>query len=163
MEETIFLELYNQNHYNELIKYNLPKDQINFTALPAKAIEQLSKRKDQENLKAITILLAEKPIGFFVLDYGKDKLELTDNINSLLLRSLSMNPFYQGKGYGKKAMYLLDEFIKCNYTDIEELVLAVNFKNKLAYQLYLKVGYEDNGKTRKWLQGFQYLLKKKLI
>lgn len=163
MEETIFLKSYNQSHYDELIKFDLPQNQINFTALPAHAIEQMNKRVDRENLKAVTIILKDKPIGFFVLDYGKDKLELTDNINSLLLRSLSMNPLYQGKGYGKKAMYLLDEFIKCNYTDIEELVLAVNFKNKLAYQLYLKVGYEDNGKTRKWLQGFQHLLKKKLI
>ncbi|WP_313385309.1 GNAT family N-acetyltransferase [Chishuiella sp.] len=163
MGETISLKSYHKSHYDELIKFDLPQDQINFTALPGHAIEQMNNRIDQENLKAITIVLKDKPIGFFILDYGKDKLELTDNINSLLLLSLSINHLYQGKGYGKKAMYLLDEFIKSNYTNIEELVLAVNFKNKSAYQLYLKVGYIDEGKSREWLQGFQHLLKKKLI
>ena len=87
---------------------------------------------------------------------------MTDNENSLLVRSLSINPKHQGKGYGKIAMLLVDSFVKENFPTIDELVLAVNFKNKSAYNLYLKVGYTDDGSQREWLSGPQHLLKKQL-
>jgi N-acetylglutamate synthase-like GNAT family acetyltransferase len=37
-----------------------------------------------------------------VLDFGKDKFELTDNESSVLVRSLSVNPQMQGRGIGKQ-------------------------------------------------------------
>ncbi len=97
-----------------------------------------------------------------MLDYGDDKLEMTNNKNSLLVRSLSINPQYQGKGYGKVAMNLVDGFVKDNFPTIDELVLAVNFNNKSAYDLYLKVGYIDDGSQREWVNGMQHLLRKKI-
>lgn len=148
-------------HHQALINYTLPEDQIHFTALPVQTFERLKERIDG-GAKPVTILLNEKPIGFFVLDYGDDKLELTKNENSLLVRSLSINPVYQGNGYGKEAMSLVDGFVKENFPTINELVLAVNFKNKSAYDLYLKVGYVDDGSQREWHNGMQHLLKKKL-
>ena len=107
-------------------------------------------------------MLDDEPIGFFVLDYGEDKLDLTKNENSLLLRSLSINPAFQGKGFGKIAMNLVDDFVKENFPTIDELVLAVNFLNKSAYDLYLKVGYIDDGSQREWHNGMQHLLRKKI-
>ena len=118
--------------------------------------------KPSNNAKPITILLDDKPIGFFVLDYGEDKYDLTPNENSLLLRSLSINQAFQGNSYGKIAMNLVDDFVKTYYPTLDELVLAVNFKNTSAYQLYIKVGYTDDGSQREWNNGMQHLLRKKL-
>ncbi|WP_413533879.1 GNAT family N-acetyltransferase [Empedobacter brevis] len=157
---TIQLKYTEVNHHDALL-YNLTEEQLPFTALPIQAFERLEERID-DYAKPITILLNDKPIGFFVLDYGDDKLELTKNENSLLVRSLSVNPIYQGKGYGKIAMKLLDNFVKENFPTINELVLAVNVKNKSAYDLYLKTGYVDDGSQREWYNGLQHLLKKKL-
>lgn len=159
--KNIQLKFYNESHLETLISYTLSEEQTKFTALPFQAFERLKERTDN-HAKPITIMLDNEPIGFFVLDYGEDKLEMTDNENSLLVRSFSINPKHQGKGYGKIAMNLVDRFIKENFPTIDELVLAVNFKNKAAYDLYLKVGYIDNGSQREWYNGSQYLLKKKL-
>lgn len=159
--KNIQLKFYNESHLETLISYTLSEEQTKFTALPFQAFERLKERTDN-HAKPITIMLDNEPIGFFVLDYGEDKLEMTDNENSLLVRSLSINPKHQGKGYGKIAMNLVDRFIKENFPTIDELVLAVNFKNKAAYDLYLKVGYIDNGSQREWYNGSQHLLKKKL-
>ncbi|WP_333661891.1 GNAT family N-acetyltransferase [Chishuiella changwenlii] len=155
------LRFYEQKHYNDLVNYSLPEEQLYFTALPLQVFERLEQRED-DFAKAVTILLDEKPIGFFVLDFGEDKMDLTNNANSLLLRSLSINPKYQGEGYGKSAMLLMDSFVKEHYPIVEELVLAVNFKNKSAYNLYLKVGYIDDGSVREMEKGKQHLLRKKL-
>ena len=59
-------------------------------------------------------------------------------------------------------MNLVDDFVKTYYPTIDELVLAVNFKNTSAYQLYIKVGYTDDGSQREWNNGMQHLLRKKL-
>ncbi len=159
--DNIQLKFTETTHHNALLNYTLPENQFNFTALPELTFQRLKARKDNY-AKPITILLNGVPIGFFVLDYGDDKLELTNNKNSLLVRSLSINPQFQGKGYGKTAMILVDEFVKENYPTIDELVLAVNFKNTSAYDLYLKVGYVDDGSQREWLNGMQHLLSKKI-
>jgi len=111
---------------------------------------------------AVTILQDEKPAGFFVLDFGEDKLDLTDNEKSVLLRSLSVNPDLQGKGIGKAAMQLVDRFVRENFPDCDEIVLAVNQKNISAYQIYLKTGYLHEGKSRMGRSGPQYLMHKKL-
>lgn len=155
------LDFYREDHKAALLSYSLPENQINFTALPEQVFERLGNRAD--NLaNAITILLGEEPIGFFVLDYGEDKMELTTNEASLLVRSLSINPIYQGKGYGKIAMLLMDDFVKEYYPTVNELVLAVNFKNNSAYNLYINVGYVDDGNVREIIKGSQHLLSKKI-
>ena len=158
-KDKIELKHLETKHLEALMNYSLPEDQINFTALPKLAFERLAERMD--NLAhPITILLDDKPSGFFILDYGDDKIELTKNENSLLVRSLSINPVYQGLGYGKVAMKMMDDFVKEYFPTINELVLAVNFKNRSAYQLYLNVGYVDDGSQREWYNGKQHLLKK---
>ncbi|MEG0697569.1 MAG: GNAT family N-acetyltransferase, partial [Algoriella sp.] len=118
----IHLKYTEKQDYISLLNYTLPEDQINFTALPEQTFQRLEERTDN-HAKPITILLDDEPIGFFVLDYGEDKLDLTKNENSLLLRSLSINPAFQGKGFGKIAMNLVDDFVKENFPTINELVL----------------------------------------
>lgn len=143
------------------VSYTLDENQLQYTATAEQALKRIEERKDTLAFP-ITIFENDEPAGFFVLDFGKDKLELTENHNSMLLRSFSINPKRQGKGIGKAAMIQVDEFVRENFKDCDEIVLAVNQNNISAYELYLKVGYHYEGKTRIGRSGPQYLMFKKL-
>lgn len=157
----IKLEFFDPNKHLSGVSYDLHEDQLRFTATAAQALQSISERNDNDAFP-ITILDGNDVAGFFVLDFGKDKFDLTDNENSVLVRSLSVNPKMQGKGLGKIAMMLVDDFVKANFENCNEVVLAVNQKNDLAYHIYLKAGYIFDGKTRIGRSGPQYLMYKKL-
>lgn len=143
------------------VSYTLDENQLRFTASAEQALQSIEARED-DNAFPVTIFDEGKPVGFFVLDFGKDKLELTDNVSSALIRSLFVNPQMQGRGIGKTAMLKLDGFVRENFKDSDELVLAVNQQNESAYHIYLKAGYIYDGKTRIGRSGPQYLMYKKL-
>jgi len=158
----IILKLYKPEDLEHL-NYVLDETQRSFTSSAELALQKIDERSD--NLAfPVTVYHENTPVGFFVLDFGNDKMELTDNPKSVLVRSLSINPSFQGKGIGTEAMMQIPDFLKTHFDEKKttEIVLAVNFKNTSAYQLYLKAGYEDNGNTRPWKDGFQYLLSLKL-
>ncbi len=155
----IELEKYKQKHFDDLNAYKLNDIQSQFTASIDYCINE---RKDEEDsLKTIvSILYNNLPVGFFVLDKGKDKYLLSDNDSSILIRSFSINPKYQGKGIGSEAMKKVSEFVKENIFGIDELILSVNVKNTNAYRVYKKAGYIDNKKTIDGPMGEQNILSK---
>ncbi|PRA97747.1 GNAT family N-acetyltransferase [Chryseobacterium sp. MYb7] len=156
----IHLELFKQEDLSG-VSYTLDGNQMRFTATALQALQNISERDDDDAFP-ITIFENDTPVGFFVLDFGKDKLELTDNENSVLVRSLSVNPQMQGKGIGKAAMMEVSDFVKDHFNTCNEIVLAVNQKNESAYHIYLQAGYIYDGKTRNGRSGPQYLMYKKL-
>lgn len=155
------LAFYKPEDFIDLTNYTLDDEQSQFTAMP-KATLEIIKEKNTGDKFPVSIFLNDKAVGFFVLDFGEDKFDLTENVNSTLLRSLSINPEYQGKGVGKTAMVIVSDFIKENFPACTEIVLAVNFNNKSAYNLYLKCGFLDEGKTREMSKGSQHLLSKRI-
>ena len=159
----VALSFYNFSHLPAL-SYRLSEVQLQFTATVENALKRIENRelKGDFTAKAVTILKDNLPAGFFVLDFGNDKFELTDNPKSVLLRSLSLNPDFQGKGIGKAAMLMIPDFVEKYFPKTEEIVLAVNDGNDAAYQLYQKCGYRYEGKTRMGRSGIQKLMKLKL-
>lgn len=145
----------------EFLNYTLDDNQKMFTSMPEFALERIANRNDGKSFP-VSIFFNTQPVGFFVLDFGNDKFGLTENENAVLLRSLSINPDFQGKGIGKKSILLTDDFVKNNFKNCDEIVLAVNSKNTTAYQLYLRTEYIDEGKTRPFRDGFQHLLYKNI-
>lgn len=143
------------------VSYVLDDNQMRFTATAQQALQSISERDDDDAFP-VTIFQNDLPVGFFVLDFGKDKLDLTDNENSVLLRSLSVNPQMQGMGIGKAAMLEVGTFVQNHFKTCDEIVLAVNQKNESAYHIYLQAGYIYDGKTRIGRSGPQYLMYKKL-
>lgn len=157
----ITLSFYKPEDFTDLTSYALDELQSQFTAMPKATLDIIKERNTGDKFP-VSILYHSKAVGFFVLDFGVDKFDLTENQNSTLLRSLSINPEYQGKGIGKTAMLTLSDFIKNEFPECTEIVLAVNFNNKNAYDLYLKYGFRDEGKTREISKGHQYLLSKRI-
>ncbi|KQT25825.1 GNAT family acetyltransferase [Chryseobacterium sp. Leaf405] len=156
----VSLRFFNQEDFPDL-NYPLTELQLEYTSSAEFALKRIAERNTDLEFP-VTIFKNKKPVGFFTLDFGEDKLDITDNQNSTLLRSLSINPELQGQGIGKVAMLKIDDFIKENFKDCKEIVLAVNQNNISAYELYLKVGYQYDGKNRMGRSGMQYLMYKKL-
>jgi len=141
------------------VNYTLDKNQLQYTSSAANALKRIADRNTGLEFP-VTIFINGIPGGFFTLDFGGDKMELTENRNSVLLRSLSVNPEMQGNGIGKAAMIKVDDFVRENFENCNEIVLAVNQNNMSAYELYIKVGYLYKGRTRIGRSGPQYLMYK---
>ena len=71
-------------------------------------------------------------VTFFVLHKKEGVRPYSKNPNAILLRTFSTDFRYQGKGYALKTLLLQPEFVKENFKDINEIVLAVNLKNEAA-------------------------------
>jgi len=157
----VALKRYNESYFEALNSYHLDDIQSEFTRDVSYC---LNERKDLEDPKktVVAILLDEFPVGFFVLDTGDDKFRYTNNRASILIRSLSLNPEYQGKGIGKEAMNIVSEFVRTNIEGVNEMVLAVNFKNENAYWVYRKADFKDDGIIVEGRKGPQHVLTKEL-
>ncbi|MCW3162431.1 GNAT family N-acetyltransferase [Chryseobacterium oryctis] len=156
----VSLRFFKHDDFPEL-NYVLDEIQAQYTSTAEFALQRIKDRNTNQEFP-VTIFENEKSAGFFTLDFGEDKLDLTDNMHSVLLRSLSINPQMQGRGIGKLAMTEIDSFIQEHFKNCNEIVLAVNQNNVSAYNLYLKVGYQCDGKTRMGRSGPQFLMYKKL-
>ena len=60
----------------------------------------------------------------FALQTGDKSTEFTENENALLLTSFSINHNRQRKGYAKKSLALLQEFVQRYFSMKNEVVLA---------------------------------------
>ncbi|PEO78865.1 GNAT family N-acetyltransferase [Bacillus toyonensis] len=143
--------------YKEIIQsFTLPSEQVQFTSDPG---ELLKKAKSDRTKNVIVILdYNGVPVGLFALQTGQRVQEFTENEDALLLISFSINYNKQRKGYAKKSLALLQDFIKRYFPIKNEVVLAVNEKNMPAQKLYEKVGFEDRGFRRMGPIGQQIIM-----
>lgn len=152
---------YQTIHFDELNSFQLDETQAKFTA---SFYENIINRKIESipGKFPVTILYDEIPVGFFILDDSQEKIIFTEDENAVLLRSLSLNPNYQGKGIGKDALILIDDYVRNQFPHLTQIILAVNTKNNHAYKLYIKVGYQNTGRTFDGSIGPQYILSKRV-
>ncbi len=116
------------------------------------------------HLCAVTILADGQPVGFFVLDNGPLCRDHQRRPGAVLLRSLSINPTYQGQGIAKAtvAANRLDALVRQHDPDSERLILGVNRHNTAARTLYLAAGFHDTGVYINGPAGAQHLLQRAL-
>ncbi|KUF35777.1 MULTISPECIES: GNAT family protein [Lysinibacillus] len=144
MQTTTSIELvhFSEDYAEQLNSFELPEEQHQFTALPKEiTIEKVGQYP-------IVILSNHVPVGFFVLHATDRVKEYSSNPQAMLLTALSIDYQQQGKGYAKKAMFALADFVKQEFKECNEVVLVVNHKNTAAQHLYAKVGFVDHGERR---------------
>lgn len=151
----IELAFYEEKYKEMICNYQLDETQKKFTTLPCEAL--IGCENDASSIP-IVMLKGHQPIGFFVLQVGEAIRHLTELDDAMLIRSVSVNPSYQGFGYAQDAMKILPEFVKEHYPHIIELFLIVNFKNKRAEHVYIKAGYVDRGIRRQDTRGLKKIL-----
>ncbi|MYL34040.1 GNAT family N-acetyltransferase [Pontibacillus yanchengensis] len=140
---SIALALYNERYYKQLENYNLPEEMVHFTDSPLPAIHK--SKQDQERFPVV-IVYDEVPVGFFVLHGWNGVQTYSDNKQALLVRGFSIDSGYQGNGIATKSMQLLPRFVKEYFPGKDEILLAVNHKNRQAQHVYMKSGFIDKGK-----------------
>lgn len=141
-KNNVTLDFYKQEYRAQLEDYDLPEEQTKYTALPLDAVltcEQTTERYP------VVILYNGEPAGFFVLHGWNGVKEYSDNKNAILLRAYSVHYSFQGKGIAKKSLQLLPPFVKKHFIGKNEIILAVNYNNQIAQQVYLKSGFVDKG------------------
>ncbi|WP_286925162.1 MULTISPECIES: GNAT family N-acetyltransferase [Lysinibacillus] len=150
---TLELVHFSKDYVDVLHDFDLPDEQSQFTALPKDiSIEMVGQYP-------IIILSDNIPVGFFVLHSTERVKEYSSNPNAMLLTAFSIDHKQQGKGYAKKGMLALSNFIKREFKECDEVVLVVNHKNIPAQNLYLKVGFVDHGERKMGPIGEQIVMK----
>ncbi|MFS0687806.1 GNAT family protein [Sporosarcina sp. 179-K 8C2 HS] len=152
METLDYVELkhFLSEHSEGLNSFELPEEQAQFTSLPNKFFEVT------EGQNRIVILSENEPVGFFLLHSTERIKEYSNNPNAILLTSV--NQAKQGKGYAKQAMLLLSDFVKSEFPNCDEIVLAVNHRNIPAKRLYSSVGFKDTGQRKIGPIGEQFIM-----
>ncbi|NKE06602.1 GNAT family N-acetyltransferase [Mesobacillus selenatarsenatis] len=153
-KETVSLEFYIPQFKNALLKYDLLEEQRRFTAFPEDALEMC---KEDPERHPVVILYDNEPAGFFVLHGRSGVIDYSDNQNAMLLRAYSINLSFQGKGIASKSVMLLKRFVKEHFTQVDEIILAVNHSNIMAQNVYTKGGFIDQGKRAMGREGEMYI------
>ena len=79
-------------------------------------------------------------------------------------RGFLIDQKHQGKGYGKKAAILLNNYILENYPRFKGIVLTVKCKNKAAYNCYKSAGFFDTNELyHGGPAGPEHIMRMKLI
>lgn len=151
----IELSMYSDKYMDSLRDYKLPPEQYQFTSYPMEVLNQCSHNQNQF---PVLILYEGQAVGFFCLNKGKRVAEITTNNKSLLLTSFSINYKFQKKGYAKQALANLADFIKDQFCEIDEVILAVNMRNISAQSLYKASDFKDQGNRRMGKKGEQMVL-----
>lgn len=110
------------------------------------------------------ICFKDEVVGFFNIDkLYSNRYEFATE-EEIGFRAFFIDKRYQGKGIGSKAMKQLREYVSNNYPGWKNLVLTVNCRNEVAYKLYTKYGFEDNGELyHGGKAGPQHVLRMRLI
>jgi RimJ/RimL family protein N-acetyltransferase len=149
------LELYNSEWESKVRGLELEDAQKDFVFSPSAALDFF---KLGNSCFAVIIFHKEEPIGFFILHRSKEAQEYTNNLNTIFLRSFSIDRNHQSQGFGSAAMGILPQFIRENVPEIEEIILTVHEKNVPAMKLYEKSGFTCNGKTKEGRKGIEHVM-----
>ena len=135
MPQTVTLVLYDPAHAADL-DYRLHGEQAQYSVSPQERLQ--NGRFAAPDCLAVTILCQNRPIGFFILDKGSDRLTYSANPRAVLLRSMSVNPAYQGQGCARAALAddKLAPLIHSILPDCDEIVFGVHHANRAAIGLY---------------------------
>lgn len=144
------LHFYQPEHAKLIEAYTLTEEQLQFTGNPKDSIEfsQL-----ETNHYPILTLNNEQLVTFFALHTCEGVKPYSANANAILIRTFSTDFYHQRKGYARKALSLVPAFVTEHFSGIDEVVLAVNARNKSAQALYTQCGFVDEGVRAMGLRG----------
>ncbi|MFS0864662.1 GNAT family N-acetyltransferase [Fredinandcohnia sp. 179-A 10B2 NHS] len=136
---------YNKSFESKIEQYQLTEEQLRYTCTPKDAV-----LLEKEDPSRYSILAMENNtlVTFFVLHRNEGVKPYSNNEKAILVRAFSTDFRHLGKAHAKKSLELLPTFVREHFSDINEIVLAVNLKNFAAQSLYKKCGYIDEGERR---------------
>lgn len=154
------LKLLDRNDIVSLKSIYLSEDSLRFTRHPyIRADESIG----QPNQFCIGYYVDNQIIGFFALGYRNHVLEYSTQPYGILLRSLSVDERFQGKGHAYHMLNALPAFIKTQLpVKVDHIVFGVGVINHKARSLYEKLGYVYTGQSRKGRICTNLIMKKRI-
>ncbi|MCT4777998.1 MULTISPECIES: GNAT family N-acetyltransferase [Exiguobacterium] len=137
---TTRLEPLREAHWPVLNTFTLPLEQEKYTTLPIDLESPLA-----DGIHPI-VIVAEEPVGFFLLHDTERVASYTEADDALLLSMFSITHSAQGNGHAKAALHQLPNYVRAHFPHKHEVVLSVNLKNEAAFSLYQAVGFVDTGR-----------------
>lgn len=137
---TTKLEPLREAHWPVLNTFTLPLEQEKYTTLPIDLESPLT-----DGIHPI-VIVAEEPVGFFLLHDTERVASYTAADDALLLSMFSITHSAQGNGHAKAALRQLPNYVRAHFPHKHEVVLSVNLKNEAAFCLYQTVGFVDTGR-----------------
>lgn len=153
MTNQVKLIFYDKKYFEALNNIHLPDEQIRFTQSPIEVIDFLS----DSDCRLILILCDAVCVGYFILHKNGGPAKFGFDNNTLLIRSLAVNPLEQGKGLAFQGMNALPKFVEENFNGINKLILVVNKKNIPAQRLYKKLGFIEHSSIKNEIHGLQFV------
>lgn len=144
------LFFYNINFKKDIDQYQITEEQLRFTGRPIDSIQLSEEDPDRYSILAME---GHQLVTFFDLHKNEGVKPYSKNEQAILIRAFSTDFRYQGMGYAQQALRLLPDFVRENFSGINEIVLAVNLQNKVAQAVYQKCGYIDEGERRMGKKG----------
>lgn len=71
--------------------------------------------------------------------------------NSRIALGLFIDPGYQGKGFAKQTLKLIETYV-FNFLNIHQLYCHISEKNTASKSMFEKEGYEQNGVLKNWIK-----------
>jgi len=155
---TMELLKYDQAYHELIENYRLSENNLRFTIRPRNAVASKAPSRTH-----ILVMEAGRLVTFFTLDYGEDAQRFAQHDHAILIRSFSTDIRHQGKGYAKKALQLLPQYITKQHTNITDMVLAVNIQNHTAQKLYERCGFLDTYQRCEGRNGPLIIMQKKVV
>jgi RimJ/RimL family protein N-acetyltransferase len=97
------------------------------------------------NSDAMAILVGDRVVGFYRLDYAPTIVALKPIPASVGLRAFLIDRCYQGRGYGTRAIAACCADLRRRHPERKLLALNVNCCNRNAIRAYRKAGFVDTG------------------
>lgn len=128
-----------KNNYKEILKLKVSKDQVNFIETISECLQEASQ---DSKWRAVGIYDKDVAVGFAMyalfLDEGKN--------GRVWLDRFLISHEHQGKGCGEAGVRVLLKHLHREYGH-EKVYLSVYDSNKVATNLYEKIGFKFNGEV----------------
>lgn len=130
---------YNEKYREQLEVFELAERQQIYSSLPKQVLDE--GLMDHDRRPCVVLNKDGSVVGFFVLHQYYQHEGYDTPINSVYVRSLSINETYQGSGYGTEIMMNLPFFVQKVFPEFDHLYLVVDAENQAAWNLYERAGF----------------------
>lgn len=105
-------------------------------------------------IKGFALLSDERPVAFLLLKHAPC-LPAWAEADHATLHALQVDLPFQGQGLGTACLQALPGAALQEWPQLKGLMLAVDADNQAALQLYLKLGWAENGEACKGRMGYE--------
>jgi GNAT superfamily N-acetyltransferase len=135
-------------------------EQIEFAGEVDRAVA-FCESSNEDQVAGLAVLRGRQPVGFVLVSRGVKRPDWAPD-DAIALTAMRIDRREQGKGYGKAALALVDEWLSLHWPMNTTLALCVDDENTLARHAYAAAGYAEYTQPRPGRIGIVRYLSKTL-